>query len=146
MMGRWGYRTAFITGVGFVALMIGGAEFFPRLFNVTGPAAVEAANALRICAWSFLFYGIIQVAASYYQATNKIFYSSLLIYGDTFFMLPLCLFTLPIWFGLNGVWLALPVSRVLMLLGLMIMWGKRLYKKFEKQFPSVTATQKAVTE
>jgi len=146
MMGRWGYRAGFITGIGFVALMICGSEFFPRVFDVTGAAAVEGARALRICAWSFLFYGIIQVAASYYQATNKILYSSLLIYGDTFFMLPLCLFTLPIWFGLDGVWLALPVSRVLLIFVLMGMWGKRLYKKFEKQFPAMVTVQKAVEE
>ncbi|MBQ3696010.1 MAG: polysaccharide biosynthesis C-terminal domain-containing protein [Alphaproteobacteria bacterium] len=146
MMGRWGYYAGIITGIGFVALMIFGADLYPRLFDVTGVAAEEAINGLHICAWSFLFYGIIQVAASYYQATNKILYSSLLIYGDTFFMLPLCLFTLPIWFGLNGVWLALPVSRVLLFLCLMGMWGKRLYKKFEKQFPSLVTPQEPITE
>lgn len=136
MMGRWGYRAAFISGVGFMTFMLMAADLFPRLFDVTGPAATEAIEGARISAWAFLFYGIIQVAASYYQATNKILYSSLLIYGDTFFVLPLCLFILPIWFGLNGVWLALPISRVLLFLILMMMWGKRLYKRIEKQLPT----------
>ena len=146
MMGRWGYCAGLITGIGLVSLMIFGANLYPRLFDVTGVAAEEAVNGLRICAWSFLFYGIIQVAASYYQATNKIFYSSLLIYGDTFFMLPLCLFTLPIWFGLDGVWLALPTSRILLFLCLMGLWGKRLYKRIERQFPVLTTVQRTVTE
>ena len=137
MMGRWGYHMAFIMGIGFVMLMIWGANWYPKLFDVQGTAAVLAEKGLHLCSWSFLFYGIIQVAASYYQATNKILFSSLLIYGDTFFMLPLCLFTLPIWFGLDGVWLSLPVSRVLLFLVLVCMWGKRLYRKFEKQFLSV---------
>ena len=46
------------------------------------------------------------VAGYYYQATGKITDSSLLIYGDAFVALPLCLFALPLRFGLDGVWLA----------------------------------------
>ena len=57
---------------------------------------------------------MIRVAGYYYQATGKITDSSLLIYGDAFVALPLCLFALPLWFGLDGVWLAMPVSRVLL--------------------------------
>ena len=136
MMGRWGYLMAFGMGIVFVFLMNFGASWYPQIFDVTGGAAVEAAKALRLMSWAFLFTGIIQVAASYYQATNKILYSSLLIYGDTFFVLPLCLFTLPFWFGLDGVWLALLISRVLLFIILMSLWGKRLYKKLEKQFSS----------
>lgn len=132
MMGRWGYLMAFAMGIVFVFLMNFGADLYPRVLDVSGAPAAEAANALHLMSWSFLFVGVIQVAASYYQATDKILYSSLLIYGDTFFILPLCLFILPLWLGLDGVWLALPVSRGILFLALLGLWGKGLYKKWSK--------------
>ena len=69
-----------------------------------------------------LGFGIIRVAGFYYQATGKIAVSSWLIYGDSFLALPLCLYTLPLWFGIDGVWLAMPVSRVLLMLLLCCFW------------------------
>ena len=42
----------------------------------------------------------------HYLATGKITDSSLLIYGDAFVALPLCLFALPLWFGLGDEALA----------------------------------------
>lgn len=69
--------------------------------------------------------GVIRVAGYYYQATGKITDSSLLIYGDAFVALPLCLFALPLWFGLDGVWLAMPVSRVLLFLFVCYLWFGR---------------------
>ena len=49
-----------------------------------------------------------------------------MIYGDAFVALPLCLFALPLWFGLDGVWLAM-VSRVLLFLFVCYLWfgGKK---------------------
>ncbi len=143
-MGVRGYCMALIMGLFFVCLMYVGADWYPRLFDVHGTAAEEATIGLRISAWSFLFMGVIQVAAAYYQATNKIFYSSLLIYGDTFCVLPICLLILPMWLGLDGVWWALPVSRVLLFLILMTMWGKRLYAKFNKRLTA--CVQKVAVE
>ena len=144
MMGFRGYCMAFIMGVCFVILMYAGADWYPKLFDVHGEVAEEAVMGLRISAWSFLFMGIIQVAAAYYEATNKIFYSSLLIYGDTFCILPICLFILPIWFGLEGVWLALPLSRILLFFVLMAMWGRRLYGKFSKRLLPLKVQKVAV--
>ena len=129
-IGRLGYAMAVLTGFVFVAALYYGAPIFPRMFDVTGPAAKLAIHGMHISAWAFVFMGLIQVAAAYYQATNKIAYSSLLIYGDTFFVLPICLFLLPIWFGMDGVWLALPVSRCVLFVVLMCMWGPRIYRRF----------------
>ena len=60
------------------------------------------------------------------QSTEQIGVSSWLIYGDSFLALPLCLYTLPLAFELNGVWLAMPVSRVLLAALLLYFWfGRR---------------------
>ena len=75
---------------------------------------------------AFLLLGVIRVAGFYYQSTGKIGSSSLLIYGDAFFALPLCLFLLPLRLGMDGVWLAMPVSRVILFAMLCYLWfGKR---------------------
>ena len=80
---------------------------------------------LVISSTAFVLLGVIRVAGYYYQATGKITDSSLLIYGDAFVALPLCLFALPLWFGLDGVWLAMPVSRVLLFLFVCYLWFGR---------------------
>ena len=74
------------------------------------------------------------MAGYYYQATGKITDSSLLIYGDAFVALPLCLFALPLWFGLDGVWLAMPVSRVLLFLFVCYLWfGRKKRRPYKMQ-------------
>jgi len=129
-IGRLGYLMSVLTGFIFVATLYHGAAWFPKMFDISGAAAHLATQGMHISAWSFIFTGLIQVAAAYYQATNKITYSSLLIYGDTFCVLPICLFLLPIWFGIDGVWLALPASKSILFVVLICMWGRRIYKRF----------------
>ena len=80
-----------------------------------------------ISGFAFLLLGVIRVAGFYFQSTNKIGAASTLIYGDSFFALPLCLFVLPVFWGMDGVWLAMPVSRVILFAMLCWFWfgGKR---------------------
>lgn len=99
-----------------------GCNIFPAWFNLHGNVAKLASHGLVISSTAFLLLGVIRVAGYYYQATGKIKASSLLIYGDAFFALPLCLFLLPIWFGLDGVWLAMPISRVLLFSFVCYLW------------------------
>ena len=110
-----GYYTAFGLGIVLMCVSVVGHDVFPAWFNLHGNAAGSAAHGLVISSTAFVLLGVIRVAGYYYQATGKITDSSLLIYGDAFVALPLCLFALPLWFGLDGVWLAMPVSRVLLL-------------------------------
>ena len=74
---------------------------------------------------SSIFLGVIRVAGFYYQSTEQIGVSSWLIYGDSFLALPLCLYTLPLLLNLDGVWLAMPVSRVLLAVLLLYFWFGR---------------------
>ena len=91
-----------------------------------GHVAELAAHGVLLSSPAFLLLGVIRVAGFYYQSTGKIGSSSLLIYGDAFFALPLCLFLLPLRLGMDGVWLAMPVSRVILFAMLCYLWfGKR---------------------
>ena len=114
VIGNMGYYTAFGMGIVLMLISFAGHNIFPTWFNLSGHAAALASHGLIISSTAFLLLGVIRVAGYYYQATGKVLDSSLLIYGDAFFALPLCLFVLPLWFGLDGVWLAMPVSRVIL--------------------------------
>ena len=85
---------------------------------------------ILLSAPAFLLLGVIRVAAFYYQSTGAIAKSSFLIYGDSFAALPLCIFTLPLWLGMDGVWLAMPVSRILLMMLLLYFWfGMKRYRE-----------------
>ncbi len=126
IIGNMGYVTAFVLGIIMMSISIAGHNVFPAWFNLQGEAAEMASHGLVISSTAFLLLGVIRVAGYYYQATGKIMQSSLLIYGDAFFALPLCLFTLPLYLGLDGVWWAMPASRVLLFTYVYWLWfGKK---------------------
>ena len=134
IIGNMGYYTAFGLGIVLMCVSVVGHDVFPAWFNLHGNAAVLAAHGLVISSTAFVLLGVIRVAGYYYQATGKITDSSLLIYGDAFVALPLCLFALPLWFGLDGVWLAMPVSRVLLFLFVCYLWfGRKKRRPYKMQ-------------
>ncbi len=121
--GNYGYIMAFGTGVIIMLFSFAMHRIIPGWMGLTsGDARLLAMQGIMLSAPAFLFLGVIRVAAYYYQSTGNIIKSSWLIYGDSFLALPLCIFTLPLWFGMNGVWLAMPVSRLLLMGLLLYFW------------------------
>ena len=121
-IGNMGYRYAFFLGI---ALMLFSFAFrgpMTAWVGLTGNAAALAMHGVLLSSTAFILLGVIRVAGFYYQSTGKITDASLLIYGDTFFALPLCLYTLPLWWGMDGVWLAMPVSRVILFAFVLYLW------------------------
>lgn len=124
IIGNMGYVFAFVSGVILVCISILGRNIFPTWFNLSDNILNMASHGLLISSSAFILLGVIRIAVFYYQATGKIKESSILIYGDAFFVLPLCLFILPIWFGLDGVWLAMPISRIFLFAYVCYLWFK----------------------
>ena len=125
-IGIYTYWTAFGFGIILMCFSLSLHTVMPTWMGLTGDVAELAARGVVMSAPAFLLLGVIRVAGFYYQSTGKIFDSSLLIYGDAFFALPLCLFTLPLRWGMNGVWLAMPASRVILFAILLYLWfGKK---------------------
>ncbi len=121
--GNYGYVFAFASGIVLMLFSFAMYRIIPGWMGLTGGAARELAmRGILLSAPAFLLLGVIRVAAFYYQATGNILKSSWLIYGDAFLALPLCIFTLPLWFGMDGVWLAMPVSRILLMGMLLFFW------------------------
>lgn len=121
--GNYGYKFAFISGIILMLFSFAMYKIIPGWMGLeTGNALELAQHGILLSAPAFLLLGVIRVAAFYYQSTGNIVKSSCLIYGDSFIALPLCIFTLPVWFGMNGVWLAMPVSRIILMAMLLYFW------------------------
>lgn len=112
---RYALALAFVLGLLGCVLSIVGCNFFPALFGVKAEAAALAARGLIISSPMFVALGLIKVGSHYFQATRKLVPAGILIHGDYAVVLPLCLWTLPLFFGLDGVWAAMPVSRYILL-------------------------------
>lgn len=81
---------------------------------------------MRIFVLSLLVQGVVVVNATYYQSINRVRSALFIHLGKIFiFLLPL-LFTLPMVFGLKGVWFATPVADYLMFLIVMVMLAEEL--------------------
>ena len=138
--GNYGYKFAFISGIILMLFSFAMYKVIPGWMGLeTGNALDLAQHGILLSAPAFLLLGVIRVAAFYYQSTGNIVKSSWLIYGDSFIALPLCIFTLPVWFGMNGVWLAMPISRIILMAMLLYFWfGSRnaSRKKPRRHYPA----------
>lgn len=123
------YISVFIIGMLFTTFFILTSAITPTWFNLSDQAAQLATTGLQISSFSLVFWGIIKVATVYDQSTNHILDASLIMYGDAFVVLPLCLFILPLFFDLNGVWMAMPVSRMILCFLIVILWFKNTTKQ-----------------
>lgn len=121
-IGNYGYLTAFFLGIALMGFSYALRNDMPSWCGLSGKTAELAAHGVLISSTAFILLGVIRVAAYYYQSTGKILYSSLLIYGDAFVAIPLCLFTMPCFLGMDGVWLAMPASRAILFALLCYIW------------------------
>ena len=108
----------FVTIFGFLStiLFLNFNTIIPTLFGLQGELLKEASNAILISCATFIFFGIVKVFYIYFQSINKTLISALIAFSDIFIILPMCLFTLPNMFGINGIWLALPASKIIILI------------------------------
>ncbi len=91
----------------------------PLLLGVT-------VDGMRIFVLSLLVQGVVVVNATYYQSINRVRSALFIHLGKIFvFLLPL-LFTLPMVFGLKGVWFATPIADYVMFFIVMVMLAEEL--------------------
>lgn len=82
------------------------------LFGLEGHVASQAQPALVITACAFLMVGITRCISAYFYAVEKTNVSSLLVYIEPCLFFPIALYTLPLFFELNGVWFAYPAAQL----------------------------------
>jgi len=73
-------------------------------------------NGMRLYSWSFLICGINIFASSFFTSLNDGFISALISFSRTLAFQVLTVLTLPIWFGINGIWLSVVIAEILSLI------------------------------
>ncbi len=129
IMARMGFAAAVVLGLACSLFVYLSNLLVPEFFSMRGEAAAIAARGLRLSVLMFPFLGIAKVGASYFQAVGKLHNASFLTYGDPFVLLPLFLWILPIFFGLDGVWVAMTFSNIALCLVFMLLWKRELQRR-----------------
>jgi putative MATE family efflux protein len=103
-----------LTVLGFMVAMLVPAGVMELFINAQTPNRSElielGAHALRICFLLSPLVGFQVVSASYFQATGKPREATLLMLSRQVFLLIPLAAILPLFFKLDGVWMALPIS------------------------------------
>ena len=121
------FAVAWAVGIGVAGLLIsaGGYRVIPELFHVTGDVAGIAGRGLVISALVYPFLGFQKSSEACFQAMDRPLTASLLVYLDCCAVLPLALLVLPRWWGVDGIWAAMPASKLVMCVVAAILWRVR---------------------
>lgn len=85
----------------------------PKLFAVSAQAEEFMLQGLIIYAFSYPFKAGIKFICAYHYSNKRAWQANTLIYLDPLLFTPLLLMFLPQLFGINGIWLALPLTQAL---------------------------------
>ena len=108
------YATLLATAIGLVVFIF--AEYIPYLFSKENVVIAQTPLALRYVFAALPVIGVQLIGAAYFQAVGKALPALLLTFSrQGLFFIPL-LYILPNFFGINGIWLAFPLSDVLSML------------------------------
>src|SRR5699024_862009 len=87
------------------------ADFLVAIFGVSSDAiGALAVTGIKLFFLGYLFMGINFIYMTYYQSIGYVRPSIGLTVFRGFILLLICLYILPICWGVNGIWLAMPVS------------------------------------
>ena len=122
------FKKGIIAALILSALFISAVLIFKNNVGFIFGASEEANNiisfALPIIAFAFLMQSIIRLGTSYFYSSGNGFYSTLMTYIDPLFISPLCILILPIFFGLNGIWFAIPTAQIILLILFLLLFFK----------------------
>ena len=106
---------------------------FKNKLGIMFGASIETNNivsiAMPIIAISFILQSVVRIGTAYFYSSGESKYATFLTYIDPLFVSPLCIMILPIFFKLNGVWLAMPVAQVILMSLLSIIYYNTNIKK-----------------
>lgn len=126
---RIGIVAATVVALASTALVQILPEPLVRLFNTEDPRLFElAVNGMRIFTLALPVVGFQIVAANFFQSIGKARVATFLSLLRQLILLAPLLVLLPPWFGLNGVWMATPISDF----GSSLITGWFLYRQMKK--------------
>ncbi|WP_176706396.1 MATE family efflux transporter [Paenibacillus hemerocallicola] len=114
---RIAVRTAFGAGLG---IFIIGSVAADGIVSLFGTFAVEvrelAVTGIRLFFIAYLFMGVNFVMMTYFQATDQVRMATWITVAREMLLMVALLFTLPHMFGTTGIWLAIPLSELIVML------------------------------
>lgn len=107
-----------VVGMGavFFVIVILVSKYIPDVFGMQMESQAYFGTGMAVSAVSFLFTGLAKFHISYLNATLQVKKAMQLIYGETIVVAPFLIFLLPYVFKINGIWLSLPGTQLIMLL------------------------------
>ncbi|MGF1728865.1 MATE family efflux transporter [Photobacterium kasasachensis] len=107
-------KVVLLTGISAVILLNLYPETMIGLFTSDDPVLIsETTNGLRLHLFSMFLDGFIALASVYFMAVNQGGKALAISVGNMLIQLPF-LYLLPQWLGIDGVWLSVPVSNVVL--------------------------------
>lgn len=114
-------KTALALGLLFIVIGVVAADFLVSIFGVSsGEITALATSGIKLFFIGYLFMGINFIYMTYYQSIGYVKPSIGITLFRGFILLILMLIILPLWLGITGVWLALPVAEGLVAVTLLI--------------------------
>lgn len=105
-------RYVFLAGAAVVLVMALFSEPYSRVFVRNESVQTMIRAGMMIFMTSFFVSGINSITSFYFTATGRAFASAAISFSRGLFVLLICIFTLPVLFGMTGVWMAAPVTEV----------------------------------
>ena len=104
-----------VTSVAMTVLSTSLAEVIAKvfLFNDSTELIPMTARGMRLFSISFLFCGFCMFCSSFFTALNNGLISAIVSFGRTLVFQIVCIYVLPIFWGLDGIWLATPLAELL---------------------------------
>ncbi|GAD88133.1 hypothetical protein VHA01S_003_02090 [Vibrio halioticoli NBRC 102217] len=118
-------KVVLISGIITVALLVVFPEFFIRWFSDSTELIATAVAGMRLHLCALFLDGVLFLASVYFMAVGKAGKAMFVSIGNMVVQLPF-LFFVPQWLGVDGVWLAVPMSNVVLTLVVVPMLWKDL--------------------
>jgi len=114
-------RTGFLLGLLFIGIGFFGADFLVAIFGVETEEIFQMATVgLKLFFLGYLFMGVNFVYMTYYQSIGRIKPSIIITLARSFIILISMLAILPYFFGINGIWLSLPITEAVVAIFLLL--------------------------
>lgn len=124
-------------GLSWVAILNLFPETMIGLFNTDDPALIqETVTGIHLHLFAMFLDGLIVLAIMYFMAVNQGGKSLVISIGNMLIQLPF-LYLLPKWLGIYGVWIAMPLSNVVMFFIVAPMVWYHMNAATHKQVPSL---------
>ena len=108
-----------------------------EIFGASMDANIIISFAMPIAAFSFIMQSVVRFGTSYFYSSGESRCSSFLTYIEPLIVSPLCIIILTNFFGLNGVWFAIPLVQFILLVLFLILFYSTNIRKYKIELKSI---------